>query len=80
MTEMRILVADLAIRAHRLETGSLPAALAELTPDYLPAVPDDPYGKDTIKYFVSSDVYTLYSLGPDGNDDGGRALSNLTGV
>jgi hypothetical protein len=80
MTEIRILIADLAIRAHRLETSSLPATLAELIPDYLPAVPDDPYGKDTITYLVSGDEYALYSVGPDGEDDGGRALSNLIGV
>jgi hypothetical protein len=80
MTEVRILIADLAIRAHQLETNSLPASLAKLTPDYLPAVPDDPYGKGAIKYVVSGYEHALYSVGPDGDDDGGRALSNLIGV
>jgi hypothetical protein len=77
MTEARILIIDLAIRAHQLEANSLPASLAKLTPDYLPAVPNDPYGKGAIRYVLKGFEYALYSVGPDGGDDGGRALSNL---
>jgi hypothetical protein len=38
----RRLTIDLAARAYRLEKGRRPSSLAELVPDYLKAVPQDP--------------------------------------
>ena len=36
------LLIDLAARAYELEKGHRPASLADLVPDYLKAIPQDP--------------------------------------
>jgi len=40
--ESRLMI-DLAVRAYELDKGKTPASLAELVPDYLKAVPQDPF-------------------------------------
>ncbi len=64
----------LALAAHKARTGRWPSALADLTPGLLKAVPDDlfqgPAG-GPIRYKTASGGYVLYSLGVDGDDDGG---------
>ncbi len=69
----------LALRAHRLEKGSYPATLAELvTNGYLKALPDDPFAPRFGQTFgyrrEAGDKLTLWSCGPDGDDDHGRAI------
>lgn len=68
----------LALRAHRLEKGSYPATLAELvTNGYLKALPDDPFAPrfgQTFGYRREADKLKLWSCGPDGDDDHGRAI------
>ncbi len=74
-SKSRLLAITLAIRAYQLEgNGSLPTALADLTPQYLSQVPLDPFANRSFKYAVSEDgaSFTLYSVGPDGVDNGGR--------
>lgn len=58
----------------RLETGRLPEGLATLVPDELPASPVDPFtaGKP-LRYRKADDVLLIYSVGPNGRDDGGPA-------
>lgn len=68
----------LALHAFQLEYGRYPAALAELTPAYLKRLPDDPFAQQgTFRYRITGNTYTLYSLGPDGNDDGGKPIDDL---
>ncbi len=67
----------LALRVYRSRTGHLPARLADLTPGLLPAVPDDPFASPgaPLRYVALPDGhYTLYSIGPDGVDDGGTTI------
>jgi hypothetical protein len=71
----RMLIVELALQAHQLETGQLPESLAELVPDYLPAVPDDPMGDGPLSYRRDGGTYTLYGVGPNGIDDGGQTMS-----
>ncbi|NUQ67540.1 MAG: hypothetical protein HUU18_04575 [Phycisphaerales bacterium] len=62
----------LAIEIHRARTGVLPAALADLVPGILPALPVDPWNPDGIVYRPDASQpwgYTLYSKGADGVDD-----------
>jgi hypothetical protein len=68
-TESRIVMIELGLRAYQLDHGRLPATLSELVPEYLPDIPQDPFGKGDIKYRLAGDSYKLYSLGPDGVDD-----------
>jgi hypothetical protein len=61
------------LRAYRLEHGVFPASLNALA---LPQGRDiDPFGKGApLKYRKSGGSYVLYSVGPDGKDDGGKAI------
>ncbi|NUQ67541.1 MAG: hypothetical protein HUU18_04580 [Phycisphaerales bacterium] len=64
----------LAIEIHRARTGVLPAALADLVPGILPALPVDPWNPDGFVYRPDASQragYTLYSKGADGVDNGG---------
>jgi hypothetical protein len=59
----------LALRLYELEHGSPPATLAELVPQYLPALPMDEFsGRPMLWNNRSGD---LYSVGLNGKDDGG---------
>ena len=50
-----------------------PATLDEFVPRYLDAVPTDPFDGQPMRYtFRPHDRYTLYTVGIDGNDNGGR--------
>lgn len=49
--------------------------MAQLTPADLPGVPTDPFAASgPLKYRKTGASYILYSVGPDGRDDGGRAV------
>jgi len=61
----------LALERYRLATGRWPKELTELVPDYLPAVPTDPFDGRPMRYRPLSDGVIVYSVGPDGQDDGG---------
>lgn len=81
-TQNDLLMVSLALRAYKLERGSYPAVLSQLTPVYLSRVPADPFSAGVpLKYRASSGSYALYSVGPDGVDDGGKPIvdSSITG-
>jgi hypothetical protein len=60
-----------AIRAFELAENRLPESLGELEGRGLDTLPSDPYsGKDFV-YLPGKDRYILYSVGPNGIDDGG---------
>ncbi len=75
--QLAFLACALALRAWKLERGEYPESLVDLTPEYLDAVPVDPFGYgEAMRYRRSGDGYTLYSVGPDGIDNGGRPLQD----
>lgn len=61
-----------ALERHHLDHGTLPASLDELVPAYLPAVAEDPFSGQPLRYRRLNHGYVLYSVGTDGLDDGGR--------
>jgi len=63
----------LAIRLYELDHGRRLETLAELVPDYLPHVPDDPFAAESVKLRYAPDAKRaiLYSVGANGLDDGG---------
>ena len=63
----------LAVERYRLARGKLPEALGQLVPDYLPAVPEDPFDGTPLRYRRTERGFVVYSVGEDGNDDGGKA-------
>ncbi|MBX9582949.1 MAG: hypothetical protein K2X87_21800 [Gemmataceae bacterium] len=62
-----------ALAAYRADHGKYPAALADLAPGYLKEVPDDLFSGKPLVYRPAADGYLLYSIGPNGKDDGGRS-------
>lgn len=72
-----MLLLTLALRAYKLEHGTYPEMLAQLTPGYVKAVPADPFAvSGPPRYRRTPTGYALYSVGPDGFDDGGRAIKD----
>ena len=71
-TQDALLETTLALRAYQLDHTQYPASLAALVPGYLAAVPDDPFAlSGPLKYKLKGHGYVLYSIGPDGKDNGG---------
>lgn len=66
---------SLALRAHKLHKGFYPTTLQSLVPEFLHSVPMDPFsGTQPLQYSSFAGSYTLWSIGPDGVDDGGKAI------
>lgn len=69
----------LGIESYRLEHGRLPDDLGQLYPKYVPRLPEDLMALgSTILYRGGEDRngYVIYSVGSDGDDDGGRSISS----
>jgi hypothetical protein len=67
-----------AATRQRLATGSVPATLDELVPGQLRSVPRDPFATDKPLLLRRTDAdWTVYSVGPDGEDDGGPVRANV---
>jgi hypothetical protein len=69
----------LGIESYRLEHGRLPDDLDQLSPKYVPQLPQDLMAPGSVIRYLSdqeSSGYLLYSVGSDGNDDGGRLISD----
>ncbi len=62
----------LAVERYRLARGALPETLRDLVPTYLPEVPLDPFDGRPLRYRHLERGYAVYSVGPDGRDDGGK--------
>lgn len=61
-----------ALELHRMAHGSFPAALGELVPALLPAVPIDPWDGQPLRYERTETGYRLWAIGKDRKDDGGE--------
>jgi hypothetical protein len=69
---LRLLRTDLALRLFRQERGRLPERLDELVPQYLAALPVDPFSDQPLVYHRGDGDFLLYSVGRDGADNGGH--------
>ena len=71
-TQNNMLLVSFALRSYYLEHGRYPATLQALVPGYLQAVPADPFALSaSLHYHLKGAKYLLYSIGPDGIDNGG---------
>ena len=73
-TAANLRIARLAAQAFLLERGRLPATPGDVVPAYLPRVPDDPFGTGPLRARIEGNALIIYSIGPDGVDDGGEAF------
>ncbi len=71
----------LALQAHKLERGSYPTSLRVLEGAYLKKVPADAFGGgESLRYKRDDASYTLWSVGPDKIDNGGRPIPHEKNV
>ncbi len=71
MAHRDLALCAIAARQYERKHGELPAALANLVPEFLPAVPTDPFDGKPLRLIAGSDGLTFYSIGRDQKDDGG---------
>lgn len=64
--------AGIALYRHHLKEGRFPETLGALVPDYLQAIPRDPYDGRPLRYRPGEADCLVYSVGPDGRDDAGQ--------
>ena len=79
-TQARVaaLAVALAIERARLaENNGVPPSLDVLVPQYLPAVPPDPFDARPLRFKKLPRGYVVYSVGRDGVDDGGVERPNM---
>ncbi len=74
LAELRMACIALALRLYEFDHGKVATSLDELVPDYLPAVPIDPFGdgEQALGYVRDIARPRLYSIGPNGIDEEGR--------
>ncbi len=60
-----------ALAAYQRERGEYPQTLDALAPEYLPAIPNDPFTDAPLIYTPTETGYRLYSVGDNGLDDNG---------
>ena len=72
----RCAIALLAVERYRLAQGRWPEKLAELVPTYLGKAPVDVFEGAPLRLRRFSDGVMVYSVGPDGVDNGGRFDNN----
>ena len=76
----RLLMLRLALHAYHLEHNAYPLQLKDLVPNYVKTIPSDPYGNGETMHFKSNGkTSTLWSIGPDGKDDGGTPIPYRAG-
>jgi hypothetical protein len=71
---LRVIRMELALQERRQRRGRYPAKLEDLVPHMLAEIPQDPFSAGPFVYRRRGDSYLLYSVGPDGKDDGGQPL------
>src|SRR5262249_57314043 len=71
---LRCAVVGLALERCRLRDGRWPNSLADVPRDILADIPLDPFDGKPLKYTRRGDGVTVYSVGADGRNDGGRVI------
>jgi hypothetical protein len=66
----------IAAERFRLAKGRWPKDLAELVPQYLDAVPLDPFDGKPLRYIRKGQAQVVYSVSQDREDQGGTFLNN----
>jgi hypothetical protein len=73
-TSIRAALTMLGVHRHRARTGAWPATLADIDPDVMRFDPIDPHSGQPFGYAVIDDQPTLWSFGPDRDNDDARPI------
>jgi hypothetical protein len=65
-----------ALAAYHSDHKRYPPNLDSLAPKYLDRIPDDLFSGKALIYRLEDDGYLLYSVGPNGVDDGGASFED----
>lgn len=68
----------MALQAYHSKFGHYPPSFADLRPYPRWKLPEDPFSGKPLVYRRSSGGFTIYSIGPDLKDDGGKPLNRRT--
>jgi hypothetical protein len=68
-------VTSIAIERYRKANGKVPGSLDELVPNFIDAIPVDPYTGGPLHYVHDEKGYTVYGNGSNRIDDGGKIIS-----
>lgn len=71
IAQMDCAITALEVERYRLAEGRLPETLEALVPKFIEAVPIDPFDGKPLRYKRLEKGYTIYSIGEDGEDNGG---------
>lgn len=74
----RTVLVALAVEQYRLAMGKLPQKLSDLVPSFLDSVPLDPFDGNSLRYKMLERGYIVYSIGQDGQDNGGAEQSTVS--
>jgi hypothetical protein len=74
----RAAVVAVAAEHFRQVRGRWPAKLDELVPEFLIAMPRDPQDLKPLRVARTVDGIAIYSIGPDGKDDGGDVGAGMS--
>jgi hypothetical protein len=66
----------LAVLRCKARHGTLPEGLDALVPEFVEAVPPDPFDGKPLRYRKAGDRFVVYAVGRDGKDDGGEIRFN----
>jgi hypothetical protein len=73
-SQRRLLTAALALERYRVRHGRYPGDLPALAPEFVPEVPRDFIDGQPLRYQLKgTNAFLLYSVGADGEDNGGDA-------
>ncbi len=68
---LNVAKAELGLALYKVDHGVVPASLDKIVPDYMPALPTDPYSKQPLHYNAKDKL--LYSVGEKKQDLGGSS-------
>jgi hypothetical protein len=78
--QAEIVITAIALKRYQLRHGKLPPDLAALVPDLLPSFPRDAMNGQSLQYRPQTNsTFLLYSVGTDGEDNGGDPSHSGTG-
>lgn len=77
--KFRAALTMLAVHRHRARTGKWPELLAEIDPGVMRSDPIDPHSGEPFGYAVIDDQPTLWSAGPDRDNDDARPIPEPAG-